>query len=137
MKEVTNGYRVIAADFVTGDSGTGLVHIAPAYGEDDYRVVQSEGLSFLHVVDEKGEYTEAVPFLKGRFVKDCDVDIVRYLAKEGLLYHKEKYEHSYPHCWRCDSPLLYYAGESWLIRTTAIKDTFYKIMILLLGIRII
>ena len=57
--------------------------------EDDYRVVQSEGLSFLHVVDEKGEYTEAVPFLKGRFVKDCDVDIVRYLAKEGLLYHKE------------------------------------------------
>lgn len=72
-----------------------------------------------------------------KFVKDCDVDIVRYLAKEGLLYHKEKYEHSYPHCWRCDSPLLYYAGESWLIRTTAIKDTFYKIMILLLGIRII
>ena len=62
MKEVTNGYHVIAADFVTADSGTGLVHIAPAYGEDDYRVVQSEGLSFLHVVDEKGEYTEAVPF---------------------------------------------------------------------------
>ncbi|KFN03627.1 isoleucine--tRNA ligase [Bacillus clarus] len=126
MKEVTNGYRVIAADFVTADSGTGLVHIAPAYGEDDYRVVQNQGLSFLHVVNEKGEYTEAVPFLQGKFVKDCDVDIVRYLAKEGLLYHKEKYEHSYPHCWRCDSPLLYYAGESWLIRTTAIKETFLK-----------
>ncbi|QWG50364.1 isoleucine--tRNA ligase [Bacillus mycoides] len=126
MKEVTNGYHVIAADFVTADSGTGLVHIAPAYGEDDYKVVQSEGLSFLHVVDEKGEYTDAVPFLKGKFVKDCDVDIVRYLAKEGLLYHKEKYEHSYPHCWRCDSPLLYYAGESWLIRTTEIKETFLR-----------
>ncbi|MFJ8529025.1 isoleucine--tRNA ligase [Bacillus sp. NPDC094106] len=126
MDEVTNGYRVISADFVTGDSGTGLVHIAPAYGEDDYKVVQNQGLSFLHVVDEKGEYTEAVPFLQGKFVKECDVDIVRYLAQEGLLYSKEKYEHSYPHCWRCDSPLLYYAGESWFIRTTAIKETFLQ-----------
>ena len=126
MDEVTNGYRVISADFVTGDSGTGFVHIAPAYGEDDYKVVQNQGLSFLHVVDEKGEYTEAVPFLQGKFVKECDVDIVRYLAQEGLLYSKEKYEHSYPHCWRCDSPLLYYAGESWFIRTTAIKETFLK-----------
>lgn len=81
--------------------------------------------------------SKKVPILKGKFVKDSDVDIVRYLAKEGLLYHKEKYEHSYPHCWRCDSPLLYYAGESWLIRTTAIKDTFYKITILLLGIQTI
>ncbi|EMA6343053.1 isoleucine--tRNA ligase [Bacillus cytotoxicus] len=126
MDEVTNGYRVISAHFVTGDSGTGIVHIAPAYGEDDYKIVQSQGLSFLHVVDEKGEYTEAVPFLQGRFVKECDVDIVRYLAREGLLYHKEKYEHSYPHCWRCDSPLLYYAGESWFIRTTELKETFLQ-----------
>ncbi|MBJ8029586.1 isoleucine--tRNA ligase [Bacillus cereus group sp. N21] len=126
MDEVTNGYRVISADFVTGDSGTGLVHIAPAYGEDDYKVVQNQGLSFLQVVDEQGKYTEAVPFLQGKFVKECDVDIVRYLAQEGLLYSKEKYEHSYPHCWRCDSPLLYYAGESWFIRTTEIKETFLK-----------
>ncbi|PEY37040.1 isoleucine--tRNA ligase [Bacillus cereus] len=126
MDEVMNGYRVISAEFVTGDSGTGLVHIAPAYGEDDYKVVQNQGLSFLHVVDEQGKYTEAVPFLKGKFVKECDVDIVRYLAGEGLLYHKEKYEHSYPHCWRCDSPLLYYAGESWFIRTTEIKETFLQ-----------
>ncbi|MCI0764408.1 isoleucine--tRNA ligase [Bacillus sp. TL12] len=126
MDEVTNGYRVISADFVTGDSGTGLVHIAPAYGEDDYKVVQNQGLSFLHVVDEQGKYTDAVPFLQGKFVKECDVDIVRYLAGEGLLYHKEKYEHSYPHCWRCDSPLLYYAGESWFIRTTEIKETFLQ-----------
>ena len=103
---VENGHHVVAADFVTAGSGTGIVHIAPAYGEDDYKVVQENGLSFVNVVDEKGQYTTDDTTFQGRFVKDCDVDIVRYLAEEGLLYHKEKYEHSYPHCWRCDSPLL-------------------------------
>ncbi|QFT87539.1 Isoleucine--tRNA ligase [Bacillus sp. THAF10] len=120
------GHFVVEADFVTADSGTGIVHIAPAYGEDDYNLVQQHGLSFFNVVDGQGCYTEEIPPFAGRFVKDCDVDIVKYLANEGLLFHKEKYEHSYPHCWRCDSPLLYYAIESWFIKTTELKEQFLQ-----------
>ena len=110
------------ADYVTEQSGTGIVHIAPAYGEDDYKTVQQHGLSFVNVVDLKGCYTEAVPELVGRFVKDCDVDIIKMLAAKELLFTKEKYEHSYPHCWRCDSPLLYYATDSWFIKMSAVKE---------------
>ncbi|MED3882679.1 isoleucine--tRNA ligase [Priestia megaterium] len=124
--EVEKGHEVVTADYVTDQSGTGVVHLAPAYGEDDYRVVKENGFSFVNVVDEKGQYTAEVPPFQGRFVKDCDVDIVRYLANEGVLYHKEKHEHSYPFCWRCDSPLLYYANESWFIQTTALKEQFLK-----------
>jgi len=124
--DVEIGHKVVTADYVSGESGTGIVHIAPAYGEDDYKVVKENGLSFVHVVDEKGMYTSEVLGFEGRFVKDCDVDIVRNLAEKGLLFHKEKYEHSYPHCWRCDSPLLYYANESWFIQTTALKEQFIK-----------
>ena len=124
--DVEIGHKVVTADYVSGESGTGIVHIAPAYGEDDYKVVKENGLSFVHVVDEKGMYTSEVLGFEGRFVKDCDVDIVRNLAEKGLLFHKEKYEHSYPHCWRCDSPLLYYANESWFIQTTALKEQFIQ-----------
>lgn len=124
--EVQKGHEVVTAEYVTDQSGTGIVHIAPAYGEDDYKVVRENGLSFVNVVDEKGRYTSQVPLFEGRFVKDCDVDVVRYLAQKGLLYHKEKYEHSYPHCWRCDSPLLYYANESWFIRMTALKEQLLR-----------
>lgn len=120
------GHFVVEADFVNAESGTGVVHIAPAYGEDDYNLVKKHNLSFFNVVDGKGQYTEDIPPFAGRFVKDCDVDIVKYLANEGLLFHKEKYEHSYPHCWRCDSPLLYYAIESWFIKTTDLKDKFLE-----------
>ncbi|WP_449619750.1 isoleucine--tRNA ligase [Robertmurraya sp. Marseille-Q9965] len=122
--EVKNGHRVIEGDFVTEESGTGIVHIAPAYGEDDYRIVQENGLSFINVVDERGKYMDVVAPLAGKFVKECDVEIVKLLHDKGLLFHKEKYEHSYPHCWRCDTPLLYYATESWFIKTTALKETF-------------
>lgn len=123
---IEKGHQVVDADYVTADSGTGIVHIAPAYGEDDYQVVRKNGFSFVNVVDEKGRYTEEVPLFQGRFVKDCDVDIIRFLADKGLLFAKEKHEHSYPHCWRCDSPLLYYANESWFIKTTAAKKQFLK-----------
>ncbi|MFJ8064467.1 isoleucine--tRNA ligase [Psychrobacillus sp. NPDC096426] len=123
---VETGHKVVTADYVSAESGTGIVHIAPAYGEDDYKVVKENGLSFVHVVDEKGKYTPEVVDFEGRFVKDCDVDIVRYLAAKDLLFSKEKYEHSYPHCWRCDSPLLYYANESWFIQTTALKEKFIQ-----------
>lgn len=116
-----NGHVVVEADFVSASSGTGIVHLAPAHGEDDYRTVRRHGLDFVNVVDLAGRYTAQVADFAGRFVKDCDVDIVKALAGRGLLFAKARYEHSYPFCWRCKSPLLYYAMESWFIRTTAVK----------------
>lgn len=113
---------IVGASFVTDTSGTGIVHMAPAHGEDDYRVCRENGISFVSVVNGQGRYTDEVSDFAGRFVKDCDLDIVKTLSEQGLLYSKEKYEHSYPFCWRCKSPLLYYAMESWFIETTAVKD---------------
>ena len=113
---------IVGASFVTDASGTGIVHMAPAHGEDDYRVCRENGISFVSVVNGQGRYTDEVADFAGRFVKDCDLDIVKMLSEQGLLYSKEKYEHSYPFCWRCKSPLLYYAMESWFIETTAVKD---------------
>ncbi|RXZ77097.1 isoleucine--tRNA ligase [Paenibacillaceae bacterium] len=123
---LSDGYKVIAGDFVSDTSGTGIVHIAPAHGEDDYKVAQQNGISMLSVVDRAGNYTEEVAGLAGRFVKDCDVDIVKMLSERGLLFSKERYEHSYPFCWRCKGPLIYYAMESWFIKTTAVKDQLIK-----------
>ncbi|WP_274651837.1 isoleucine--tRNA ligase [Paenibacillus humicola] len=117
-----NGHFIIPGDFVSDTSGTGIVHIAPAHGEDDYRAARQNGVSFLNVVDNAGRYMEAVTDLAGRFVKDCDVDILKMLSERSLLFAKERYEHSYPFCWRCKSPLIYYATESWFIETTAVKD---------------
>ncbi|MDQ0268133.1 isoleucine--tRNA ligase [Cytobacillus purgationiresistens] len=119
---LSNGHKVLAADFVTETSGTGLVHIAPAHGEDDYKLIKDQGLDFINAVDEKGRYKEEITPLAGQFVKDCDVKIIKMLAGKDLLFDKQKYEHSYPHCWRCDSPLLYYAMEGWFIKTTAVKE---------------
>lgn len=120
--DVTGGSTILGASFVTDSSGTGVVHMAPAHGEDDYRVIREHGIGFVNVVNLQGCYTEQVTELAGRFVKDCDIDILRMLTDKGLLYSKEKYEHSYPFCWRCDTPLLYYAMDSWFIQTTAIKE---------------
>lgn len=119
---IAQGHVVIPGDFVSASSGTGIVHIAPAHGEDDYKVARQNGISMLSVVNAAGRYVDAVTDLAGRFVKDCDVDIVRMLSEKGLLFAKERYEHSYPFCWRCKTPLLYYATESWFIETTAVKD---------------
>ncbi|WP_047986431.1 isoleucine--tRNA ligase [Ornithinibacillus californiensis] len=119
---LNNGHKVITADFVTDTSGTGIVHLAPAYGEDDYKAVQENGLDFVNVVDQAGCYTSVVTPLKGEFAKDSDVKILKMLADKELLFSKEKYEHSYPHCWRCDSALIYYAMEGWFIKTTEIKE---------------
>ncbi|MHA0855866.1 isoleucine--tRNA ligase [Paenibacillus sp. CMAA1364] len=113
---------ILGAKFVTDASGTGIVHMAPAHGEDDYRVCKENDIDFVNVVNLQGCYVDEVTELAGRFVKDCDIDIVKMLSERGLLYSKEKYEHSYPFCWRCDTPLLYYAMDSWFIKTTAIKD---------------
>ncbi|WP_442603168.1 isoleucine--tRNA ligase [Paenibacillus sp. KN14-4R] len=120
--KVNKGHFVVDADYVSDTSGTGIVHIAPAHGEDDYRTTRQHELDFVNVVNQAGCYTDQITDYAGRFVKDCDLDIVKQLSHLKLLFAKERYEHSYPFCWRCKSPLLYYAMESWFIQTTAIKD---------------
>jgi isoleucyl-tRNA synthetase len=112
------GWYVVEADFVTTEDGSGIVHMAPAYGEDDYQTGRKYGLPTIHPVNKSGEFDEAVTDYKGKFVKDADAEIIQDLKSRNILYKKEAYLHSYPHCWRCSSPLLYYARESWYISTT-------------------
>ncbi|MBB3109074.1 isoleucyl-tRNA synthetase [Paenibacillus phyllosphaerae] len=121
---VENGHQIIPGDFVTASSGTGIVHIAPAHGDDDYKVSRANNVGFLNVIDNAGKYTDVVSDLAGRFVKDpqTDIEIVKMLSERALLFSKERYEHSYPFCWRCKTPLIYYATESWFIETTKVKD---------------
>jgi isoleucyl-tRNA synthetase len=114
-------YRVIAGDFVSMEDGTGIVHIAPAYGEIDYEAGGKNGLDFVHTVDLQGNIIGNYPF-SGKFVKDADNDILADLKSRNLLFRSEKIRHTYPFCWRCDTPLLYYAKQTWYIRTTALKD---------------
>ncbi|MGA7161059.1 MAG: isoleucine--tRNA ligase [Bacteroidota bacterium] len=112
------GWYVVEADFVTTEDGSGIVHMAPAYGEDDYQTGRKYGLPTIHPVNKSGEFDETVTDFKGKFVKDADAEIIQDLKSRNILYKKEAYLHSYPHCWRCASPLLYYARESWYISTT-------------------
>jgi isoleucyl-tRNA synthetase len=115
-------FYVTCADYVTIEDGTGIVHTAPAFGEDDYNTGKRYGLPVPNPVDEQGHYTET-PWA-GRFVldPDLDVEIIKWLAAENKLYAKEKMEHNYPHCWRCGTPLIYYAKPSWYIEMTKLKD---------------
>jgi len=115
-------HRIYAADFVNLEDGTGIVHIASAFGEDDYQLGQEVGLPFVQPVDLAGKFTEEFPMGAGEFVKDVDSRIIEDLKTRELLYRTVLYEHDYPFCWRCDTPLLYYACDSWYIRTTAVKD---------------
>ncbi len=122
IKPDKKAWYVILGDFVTTEEGTGIVHTAPAFGEDDYRMGQKYNLPFLQPVDKSGRFTEEITDFKQQFVKDADKDIIKNIKQRGLLYHAEICHHSYPFCWRCDSPLLYYAKESWFIRTTKLKE---------------
>jgi len=115
-------YTVIATDFVSTEDGTGIVHVAPAYGEVDYQAGQENGLDFVHNVDLQGNMMGTYPF-SGRFVKDADPLILDDLKSRNLLFRSETIRHTYPFCWRCDAPLLYYAKQTWYIRTTAVKDS--------------
>ncbi|MDB5085314.1 MAG: isoleucyl-tRNA synthetase [Bacilli bacterium] len=117
-------FEIVTSNHVSDESGTGVVHMAPAFGEDDYRVCKDHGIIFCNFVNYSGHFTDDVTDYAGRFVKDEDlnVDLVKSLAARGLLYEKHKFEHAYPHCWRCDTPLLYYAIDSWFIKTTAVKE---------------
>ena len=114
-------WYVVADDYVTLTDGTGIVHIAPAFGEDDARVGRTNNLPFVQLVDAQGKLTEETPW-HGTFVKDADPMIIDDLRSRGLLLKKALYEHDYPFCWRCDTPLLYYARPTWFIRMTAVRD---------------
>jgi isoleucyl-tRNA synthetase len=117
-----NAHRVVSADFVSMDEGTGIVHIAPGYGADDLALGRREGWPAHRPIDDAGQFTDEAPaFVRGQFVKDADPGIIEDLRTRGLLVKAEDYEHTYPLCWRCDTPLLYVARPSWYIRTTALK----------------
>ncbi len=115
-------FVVIHGDFVNLEDGTGIVHIAPAYGEDDSLVCKQNDITFVNLVDKSGKFVADVKPWAGRFVRDCSEDICKWLEKEGKLFSKEKHVHSYPHCWRCDTPLLYYPKESWFVKMSSLRD---------------
>ncbi len=118
-------FYVTCDSYVTLTDGTGVVHIAPAFGEDDANVGRKYDLPFVQLVDGKGEMTGETPYA-GMFCKKADPEILKDLDKKGLLFSAPKFEHSYPHCWRCDTPLIYYARESWFIKMTAVKEDLIR-----------
>ncbi|HVZ25988.1 MAG TPA: class I tRNA ligase family protein, partial [Sediminibacterium sp.] len=129
-------FRVLVGDFVTTEDGTGIVHTAPAFGADDFRVGKKYGIGILTLVDRQGKFVEGLGEFSNRFVKnyqddqdyvDVNVDISVKLKKENRAFKVEKYEHSYPHCWRTDKPILYYPLDAWFIRTTALKDRMVEL----------
>ena len=115
-------FEVIHGDYVTLSDGTGVVHIAPAYGEDDSLVAKANGITFINLVDKAGKFVEEVTPWAGKFVKKCDESICKWLEENNKLFKAEKHLHSYPHCWRCDTPLLYYPKESWFVAMTTLRD---------------
>ena len=140
LPEEGDPFRVVMGDFVTTEDGTGIVHIAPSFGADDFRTGRQYGLGSLTLVDRQGRFTEQMGEFAGRYVKpefdaECvagncppvDIDIIVKLKHENKAFKSEKYEHSYPHCWRTDKPILYYPLDSWFIRTTAYRDRMIEL----------
>jgi len=117
-----DAFRVLCGDFVSTEDGTGIVHTAPGFGEDDNAVCKKYGIRELCPIDKECRFTADVPDYQGRYVKDCDKDIIARLKEEGKLVHRGQIKHNYPHCWRCDSPLIYRAFPTWFVRVEAIKD---------------
>lgn len=142
INNIENGFKIYGADFVTNDSGTGIVHIAPAFGSDDYELLKKYKLPFIQHVTTNGVFKPEVRDFAGQYVKPkdtkedkekgieshqkADIEIIKNLAHRGLLFAKEKLIHSYPHCWRCETPLLNYASSSWFVKVTDIKDKLVK-----------
>ncbi|HNF42686.1 MAG TPA: class I tRNA ligase family protein, partial [Ferruginibacter sp.] len=139
IQELTPGaqpFRVITGDFVTTEDGTGIVHTAPAFGADDFRVGKKNNLGILTLVDKQGKFIDGVGEFSGRYVKnykdekdyvDVNVDISVKLKKENRAFKVEKYEHNYPHCWRTDKPIIYYPLDAWFIKTTAVRDRMVEL----------
>ncbi len=117
---------VVATDFVSAEDGSGVVHLAPAFGADDYAAGQQFELAFLQPVNARGEFPADLPVVGGLFVKDADPLIIEELKRRGMLWKAGRFTHSYPHCWRCRTPLLYYARSSWFVRTTAFRDAMLQ-----------
>ena len=124
-KQHKKAHYIVCDTYVTMTDGTGIVHIAPAFGEDDAAVGRKYDLPFVQLVDGKGELTKETPYA-GVFVKKADPMVLKDLDEKGLLFNAPKFEHEYPHCWRCDTPLIYYARESWFIKMTAVKDDLIR-----------
>ena len=124
-KQHKKAFYVVCDNYVTLTDGTGVVHIAPAFGEDDSKVGRKYDLPFVQLVDGKGEMTKETPWA-GMFCKKADLEVLKALRESGLLFSAPVFEHSYPHCWRCDTPLIYYARESWFIKMTAVKDDLIR-----------
>lgn len=125
---VEGAHTVVAAGFVSMEDGTGIVHLAPAFGPEDLAIGRAEGWPIFKPVDDAGRFTDLAPvFVRGRFVKDADPLIVEDLQERGVLLRAETYEHNYPFCWRCKTPLLYYARTSWYVRTTEVKDRLLEV----------
>ncbi|MFZ3077363.1 MAG: isoleucine--tRNA ligase [Candidatus Aenigmatarchaeota archaeon] len=119
-------WKVVMVDYATETDGTGIVHTAPAFGEEDYQTGKKYGLAFIQPVTKDGKFTDDVHDFKGRFVIDCDKDIIRLLESQGKVFSKEKYKHEYPFCWRCKTPLLYYATDSWFIKVSEHRNELVK-----------
>lgn len=115
-------FEVIHGDYVSLEEGTGIVHIAPAYGEDDSLVAKENGITFVNLVDKEGKFVAEVTPWAGKFVKKCDENIVKYLKESNKLFSSQRHMHSYPHCWRCDTPLLYYPKESWFVAMSGLRN---------------
>ena len=124
-KQHKKAFYIVCDNYVTLTDGTGVVHIAPAFGEDDSKVGRKYALPFVQLVDGKGEMTKETPWA-GMFCKKADPEVLKALRESGLLFSAPVFEHSYPHCWRCDTPLIYYARESWFIKMTAVKDDLIR-----------
>ena len=136
-----DAFRVVTGDFVTTEDGTGIVHIAPSFGADDFKIGRENGIGSLTMVDKQGKFIDAMGEFAGRYVKNeyaadydpansndsVDIDIIVKLKKENKAFKIEKYEHSYPHCWRTDKPILYYPLDSWFIKTTAYKERMMEL----------
>ena len=140
LPEKGEAFKVLIADFVTTEGGTGIVHLAPSFGADDNRVAKQNGIGSLTLVDEQGRFTKEVLDFYGQYVKDeyympndnkpklpVDVQIIIKLKEEGKLFKSEKHEHSYPHCWRTDKPILYYPLDSWFVKTTSHKERMLEL----------
>ncbi len=125
-EKLQNAYKVYAADFVGSEDGTGIVHTAVMYGADDFALGTAVGLPKVHLINETGEFISETDFLAGKNVRDVAIDIIKDLHERGLLLKKEKIEHTYPHCWRCKTPLIYFARDSWYIRMSALKEELVK-----------
>ncbi|MBN2017479.1 MAG: isoleucine--tRNA ligase [Candidatus Cloacimonetes bacterium] len=122
IKPEEKAFYVALGDYVTLEDGTGIVHTAPAFGEEDFSIGKEYDLPFMRPVDEEGKFTEEITNWAGIFIKDADKDIIKYMNMNGMLYFRAQMKHTYPFCWRCDSPLIYFARKSWYIRTTAYND---------------